>query len=369
MPQQQWLGKGNNPLKYMETIDVPRSEGYQIREQVIFPTLFALVDEVTGNTGTPLFDVGSGTGSLTARLSNRLDRLVEGADISRRFVDLAKDHHPQQRFYRIGHKLPVGYGLHYAHLHLVLHCTPKPDKLLEDIADATEPNGYVFVTIPHPDHYKRSVLVPAGEKEGAYIVSVGSAKMTYYHRHIETHERLFAQAGLQIVAKRACYAPASAPKTLDKYKQEAGFIVYALQKKVDVVDTGLVMHSGTGKILLLTRALDDDKFPGVKSLFSVRRAHPDEHGPENLARGLNRRLGMAPDYIAPRKLGSLLVKHKHASTTQYADVNLYAVKISGNVPTISNKYYATSELIPKSALRPFGGACTRLGYEFLRSHA
>jgi SAM-dependent methyltransferase len=364
----QLLGRGNNPLYYAELIDGVGSEGRMIREKVIFPTLFSLMRQTLGDHAVPLLDYGSGTGSLTEQLSRRLGLLVEGVDVSARFVRLAQAAYPHLRFYKTSMKRPVGYGMHNANAHLVLHCTPHPEEVLENMADCLEPDGHAFVTVPHADYFKATQLRENPGKK-AYVVKVGDkAMMTYYPLTPLEYENLFKRAGFTVVAKRSCVASKDSPPELAKYKKQAWFIVYALQKKEDTVDTALIMHADTGKVLLLTRALNDDKFPGAKSLFSVRRAAGIADGPSSLAQALPARLGIQPQYISPHPLGSLRAKHRHGTQLQHAKVNLYAVKIHGSVPGIRNAYYDSSQLVSPMSIRPSGGACTQLAYEFFRSH-
>jgi SAM-dependent methyltransferase len=369
IPHEQLLGQGNNPFEYLGLIDNPSSEGYQIRTQVIFPTLFRLMREVLGDTYTPFVDFGSGTGSLTAELSKSLGLLAEGVDESKRFVRLAAATYPHIPFHGMQGAMPVAYNMHNAQAHLVLHCTPKPKVLLEQIADALEPNGYAFITIPNPEYFKAAYVLRHPEKQ-AHVVTVGNkAKMTYYPRTIEEHESLFTQAGFKIRRKQVCYAQPNAPAILEKYKHEPRFIMYALQKQTDIIDTAFITLPGSGKIMLLTRVADDDKFPGAKSFFSVRRRDTTLDGRKNLAEALQARLGIRAGYISQTPLGSLYAKHRHADKVQHAHVHLHAVKLQSPPSVVHNKYFAKSEFIEPDALRPFGGACTQLGYEFLRSHA
>jgi trans-aconitate methyltransferase len=360
----QLLGRGNNPIQYMELIDSVGGEGWLIRERVIFPVLFQLMHETLKDSQAPIMDYGAGTGSLTERLTRELGEGVEGVDVSTTFVRLAQATYPHIPFHML--KGVPGYSMYNANAHLVLHCTPEPEKVLEAMADSVEPNGHAFVTVPHADYFKAAVRRAHPNKK-QYVVTVGGkAKMTYYPLSISAYETLFEQAGFVITAKRYCQAPADSPAILEKYKRQPRFVVYALQKKEDIVDTALIMHADTGKVLLLTRSLQDDKFPGAKSLFSVRRASGQD-GPGNLARGIQARLGVRPNHIGTHPLGSLRVRHRHQTRLQYANVHLYPVRVQGSLDIIQNEYYAGSQLVTPASIRPFGGACTQLAYEFFRS--
>lgn len=363
----QWLGLGNNPLYYMDLIDRVGTEGWLIREHVIFPTLFTAMRARLGTSRAPIVDFGAGPGSLTERLTRTLGRPVEGLDASRPFVRLARASYPHIPFGYTKGTAPVGSGMHHAQAHLVLHCTPEPERLLADMARTMEFNGYAFITVPNAAYFK-AAAVRKNPGQKAYDVHIGGkARMTYYPISLKGYETLFAQAGLTVVEKHLCTAPQDAPPALDKYKHEPRFVVYVLQKREDNIDTALIMHADTGRVLLLTRSDRDDKFPGAKSLFSIRRAGPKTDAVQNLTLGLGQRLGIRPEYINPEPLGSLRVTHHHAAGLQHANVRLFAVKVRGAMPQIVNRHYMAGQMVTPGAIRPFGGACTQLAHAYFRA--
>lgn len=361
------LGEGKNPIHYMELIDTPKSLGYQIRKQVIFPTLFKLIEETIDGSETPLIDVGSGTGSLTDELRTHVGGFVSGTDISPGFITLSKKNHPTIPFYQMESQVPVGLSMHHVNSHLVLHCVKEVEKHVEQLIDITEPNGYLCITVPHPDYFKASTISPDKEHEVCNVTIEGTAQLTYYRRSLSWYENLFKRLGVTIVKQQGCLASPNAPQHLDYYKTNPSFVVYVLQKKLYSIDTALVTQAGTGKTLLLKRAPHLEEFPGTESLFSRRQATPGIKRIDNLVQGMHERVGITPDYVSPYKLASITVKHKHKNYTRHARVHLWAVQISNQQPKVQPQFYTHAQFISPINLKPEGGACTFLAHEYIQS--
>lgn len=360
----QILGNKRNAILYANHVDTVGSEGWQIRNYVIFPKLFKLMN-ATISTSAPIIDIGSGTGSLTKLIKTNVGQYVEGVDISKNFVALSKKLAPDIPFHVTGQNTLSGYGMHTTNLHLVLHCVKDAEDVIEKVSDLTMADGYVFATLAHPEYFKKSA-VSANPNQKSYSLTIGDhAEMTYYYRTLEEYEAIFNKYGLQTVSKHECLAPADAPNNLHKYKKKPYFIIYVLQKKIDIINTALIIEAESGKIGLFTRSANDDKFPGVKSMFSAKQLTQNDHA---LSTEMKKRIGITPSYISNNPIGSILAKHKHANRVQYAKVNLYAVKSYDNLIMKNNKYYDTLDLVTPAKIKPYGGACTQLAYNFLQGY-
>ena len=366
--KKQPLGLGKNPVKYHEVIDNPASLNYQIREQVIFPTLFPLLTKYLGEHEAPIVDVGSGTGSLTARLTRTFPGRVSGFDVSEQFLAFAKSHYPDIPFDTMRHPLGGGFNAQHVHSHLVLHCVDEVEAHVEQLIDVTEPNGYLFITIPHPDHFKER-LIHKNRTQESLIAHVGEAQMLYFRRTLQWYEQMFRRLGVHVIEKQECFARSTETDALQKYVHDPHFIVYVLQKPNTIVDTALMTHRDTGKVLLLTRSKHLKRFPGAKSLLSEMRHEQVVDGHHSIAQGIKYRIGITVDYVSPYQIGSMQVKHKHASYTQHGQVNLYAAQFSGPLPDLKRGNYSDAVLIPPRRLKPFGGACTQMAYNFLQDRA
>lgn len=357
------LGQGQNPRYYYDLVDFPSSEGYQIRHQVIFPTLYRLMRQYALSNPAPLLDHGSGTGSLTSELEQALSLPASGYDPSRVFTRLARQQHPNTPFHHLrpGQLHPVGFG--HLNSHLVMHCAPNIDRVIEDIASATMGNGYAFITLPHPKYFKAS---QPSSSDGAIHTTIGAkAQLAYYRRDLREYEEAFVRHGFEVADYRECRAPKNSQNLSFKYQYDPHFVIYVLKKSIDTIDTVLLNHRETGRYIVATRSRRDDKFPGVRSFVSKRRLGAVS-GRQNAAAAIKQRLGLAPHYVSKQPIATMMARDKHADRTQYARVNLYAGYASGNLDDYSRQYFDHVEVLTPAAIRPFGGTCTKLGYQYLQ---
>ena len=346
-------------VEYSKKVENKESQGFLIREKCLNPYLFESLGNVSGKK---ILDYGCGDGWLAGELKQKGAK-VKGGDISKKFIDIAKQKNPGIEFKVIDETTLFNDNeFDIVVCNIVLHITKNYKQVLNEIYRITKPNGRAIITIMHPSYYKAEIADFSKKEEKLKIKVEETVPVIYYRRAPEIYEEAFDKTGFMIIKKQECIAKEVISPELKKYSEKPFFLLYELKKWIKYAASAII-YDNKGNVLIAKRSPTKFPFPNVWSLPST--SFKEGKDPQKVLRNaLIRKLGIET------KIGRIIGTKEGKQANYWLKMADYEVKIIKGTPVPNKKDYTGAkyldiEKICRNKPKEKKGFCVQVLFEHL----